>query len=217
MKKLILGTAVLAALLFGTIFIYAAPAENSISQEISEGKQLVDSRASCSSLSSGQLEAIGEYIMEQMHPGASHELMHQMMGIQDGTPEHEAVHIQMAEMMYCGNSAGTTANGLSYTGMMGGYMSEMMASMMGNGIYAGGMMGMMNGIGLGPMMANGVIGGMMDGIAPAVAGNSAVGYGMAGMMRGMGAMMNGNYAGMMGGGYASNGSSGSSGYGCGMH
>ena len=50
-------------------------------QEIKEAKSLIDSKADCKSLSDSQLEIIGEYEMELMHPGESHELMHQMMGL----------------------------------------------------------------------------------------------------------------------------------------
>ncbi|MDO8554171.1 MAG: hypothetical protein Q7S22_05165, partial [Candidatus Micrarchaeota archaeon] len=36
---------------------------------IEEGKILVQSKASCDNLGNEELEDIGEYLMEQMHPG----------------------------------------------------------------------------------------------------------------------------------------------------
>src|SRR3989338_7951541 len=45
-----------------------------------ETKKLIDSEISCKELSDEQLEEIGDYYMEQMHPGESHELMDGMMG-----------------------------------------------------------------------------------------------------------------------------------------
>ncbi|MFH1256768.1 MAG: hypothetical protein V1494_05765 [Candidatus Diapherotrites archaeon] len=136
MKKVLLGSTVLAVMLFSALLIFAGPTETGISQEIAEGKQLVDSGASCSSLNDGQLEAIGEYLMEQMHPGEAHELMHQMMGFEEGTPEHDAMHINMAEHMYCGNFTSTEYAG--YSGMMNGYGYSTPYGMMGvNGMMQG--------------------------------------------------------------------------------
>lgn len=45
-----------------------------------ETKQLIDSGIGCDKLTDEQLESIGEYYMEQMHPGEAHELMDNMMG-----------------------------------------------------------------------------------------------------------------------------------------
>ena len=46
--------------------------------EIAE--QLINESIPCSQLSEDQLEMIGDYVMEQMHPGEQHEIMDQMMG-----------------------------------------------------------------------------------------------------------------------------------------
>ena len=54
-------------------------------QEIKEAKSLIDSKVDCKNLSDSQLEIIGEYSMELMHPGESHEAMHKMMGIKEGS------------------------------------------------------------------------------------------------------------------------------------
>ena len=106
--------------------------------EIEEGRKLVESELSCDKLNDEQLEAIGEYYMEQMHPGEQHEAMNNMMKQMTGEKNEELMHINMARMMYC------TDNYMGYDGMMG----------------SGGMMGMM------PMMMNMMGGNMMSGQTP---------------------------------------------------
>src|SRR5574342_579414 len=121
MKKLL---GILVILLLAT---FAAAHEHE--DDIAEGKQLVDSKVPCDQLSDDQLEEIGEYLMEQMHPGEAHDQMHEMMGIKEDTPEHEQFHVHIAQMMYCNK------------GMMGGRMPMMRGGMMGPGMMYGGMMG----------------------------------------------------------------------------
>ena len=87
-----------------------------------ETKQFIDSGISCDKLTDEQLESIGEYYMEQMHPGESHEIMDQMMG-GEGSESLRQVHINMAKRLYCNENVG---------GMMG---------MMGNNMVGSGMMG----------------------------------------------------------------------------
>ena len=93
-----------------------------------ETKQLIDSGISCDKLIDEQLESIGEYYMEQMHPGEQHELMDKMMG-GDGSDTLKQMHIQMAKRLYCNEDVG---------GMMGGGMMNMM---MGGNMMGSGMMG----------------------------------------------------------------------------
>jgi len=81
-----------------------------------ETKQLIDSGISCDKLTEEQLEAMGGYYMEQMHPGEAHELMDQMMG-GEGSDTLKQMHIQMAKRLYCNEDIG---------GMMGGGMMNMM-------------------------------------------------------------------------------------------
>ncbi len=102
-------------------------------QEIKEAKSLIDSKASCKSLSDSQLEIIGEYEMELMHPGDSHELMHKMMGLKEGYEPEKQFHINMAKTIYCGET-----NAFGSGGMMGGGMISMM---MGGNMMNYGMMG----------------------------------------------------------------------------
>ena len=96
-------------------------------QEIKEAKSLIDSKADCKSLSDSQLEIIGEYSMELMHPGESHEAMHKMMDIKEGSEAEKQFHISIAKTIYCGESGE----------MMGGGMMNMM---MGGNTMGSGMM-----------------------------------------------------------------------------
>ncbi len=126
--------------------------------EFAEAQQLINSKVPCSQLNESQLSMIGDYYMEQMHPGAAHEYMDQMMG-GDGSAALEQMHINMAESFYCGTqnytgaASGNSASGESpYAdcGMMGsggcgsadGYAGRGGYGMMGAGY---GMMGYQNG------------------------------------------------------------------------
>ena len=85
-----------------------------------ETKQLIDSGISCDKLTDEQLEAIGEYYMEQMHPGEQHELMDKMMG-GDGSDTLKQMHIQMAKRLYCNEDVGGMMNMMMGNNMMGNY------------------------------------------------------------------------------------------------
>ena len=74
MKKTML--IVTAMLLFGLHMAIAITPN-----EIAEAKTLVNSKVDCKAMSDSQLEIIGEYYMEQMHPKESHELMHKIIWI----------------------------------------------------------------------------------------------------------------------------------------
>ena len=111
MKKIIFAMITVLLLSFGLV--------NAITpQEISEAKNLIDSKADCKSLSESQLEIIGEYYMEQMHPGEAHELMHRMMGLAEGSKAERDFHINMARTIYC--SEGKMMYGGMMNIMMGG-------------------------------------------------------------------------------------------------
>ncbi|TBR11120.1 MAG: hypothetical protein EPO62_02270, partial [Candidatus Nitrosotenuis sp.] len=109
-------------------------------QEINEAKSLIDSKANCKSLSDSQLEIIGEYYVEQMHPGEAHDLMHQMIGLKEGSEAEKQFHINMVRTMYC--DEGGMMGGQS-GGMMGGQSGGMMGGQSGGmmGGQSGGMMG----------------------------------------------------------------------------
>lgn len=122
MKKIIL------VLVIFLLVIAVVLAQESHDSEIEDGKKLVNSKISCDKLSNEQLEAIGDYYMEQMHPGEAHEIMDNMMGGK-GSNSLKQVHINMAKRLYCNDNVY-----IGY-GMMG----------------SGGMMGMMNMMGRGMM------------------------------------------------------------------
>src|SRR3989339_870163 len=88
-------------------------------QEIDEAKSLVDLNVDCKNLSDSQLEILGEYYMEQMHPGEAHELMHKMMGLQEGSEAEEQFHINMAKTIYCGEGGAMGSVSMMGNNMMG--------------------------------------------------------------------------------------------------
>src|SRR3989344_9199092 len=96
--------------------------------DFGETKQLIDSGISCDKLTDEQLESIGDYYMEQMHPNEAHEMMDQMMG-GEGSESLRQVHINMAKRLHCNEDVG---------GIMGGGMMNMM---MGNNMMGSGMIG----------------------------------------------------------------------------
>ena len=85
-----------------------------------ETKQLIDSGISCDKLTDEQLEAMGDYYMEQMHPGEAHEMMDQMMG-GEGSDTLKQMHIQMAKRLYCNEDVGGMMNMMMGNNMMGNY------------------------------------------------------------------------------------------------
>lgn len=95
-------------------------AEEDRGTEIQSGQAIVEAKTSCDVLTNDQLEAVGEYYMELMHPGALHDAMEQVMGLEEGTQEHKDFHIALGERMYCGVSNSSTSTGMrGYYGMMG--------------------------------------------------------------------------------------------------
>src|SRR3989338_6346773 len=113
------------SVLFFVVLINSVLAQEE--HDFTETKQIVDSGVSCSELTNEQLEEIGDYYMEQMHPGEAHEIMDNMMG-GEGSKSLKQVHINMAKRLYCNENVY-----IGY-GMMGsgGMMNMMGRGMMGN-------------------------------------------------------------------------------------
>lgn len=111
-------------LLFIVSFAYASI------DDFTRAEEIIKQKIACSELSSDELELIGDYYMEQMHPGELHEIMDARMG-GEGSETLRQVHINIARMFYCGDANAIPMN--------------MMSMMMGRGGY--GMMGMMQGTG----------------------------------------------------------------------
>lgn len=99
MKKIFLLGIIL--FLFGGIFVSA---EN---EDFSLGKELVLSKVSCDALTEEQLEDVGDYYMEQMHPGRWHEYMDLMMG-GEGSESLRQAHLAIARSFYCGDASAMT-------------------------------------------------------------------------------------------------------------
>ena len=100
--------------------------------DFAETKQLIDSRISCDKLADEQLEVIGDYYMEQIHPGEAHEIMDNMMG-GEGSESLKQVHINMAKRLYCNENIY-----IGY-GMMGsGGMMNAMNNFIGYGMMSEG-------------------------------------------------------------------------------
>jgi hypothetical protein len=100
-----------------------------------QAEAIINAEIPCNSLSEEQLEWIGDYFMEQMHPGEAHEVMDEMMG-GEGSESLRQMHIALAKRLYCNDYSGMAQYGMM--GMMGngrGMMGD------GSGGYGSGMMG----------------------------------------------------------------------------
>ncbi len=118
-------------------------------ESFEQAEQLIQQKGTCSELRDEQLELIGDYYMEQMHPDQQHEFMDEIMG-GEGSAQLRQVHINIARMFYCGDRTAMSAgmmNMMMGRGMMNyggiqnqGGLREMMG--FGSGYGAGyGMMG----------------------------------------------------------------------------
>jgi len=88
-------------------------------EDFTEAKQLINDNVSCDNLSDAQLEQLGDYYMEQIHPGDAHERMDAMMG-GEGSESLRLIHVNMGKRFYCGESTSTGMMGGSGFGMMSG-------------------------------------------------------------------------------------------------
>jgi hypothetical protein len=120
MKKSIMF---LAVFLFSLVMVVASG-----NHDFKETEKLIEQKISCSQLTEEQLEHIGDYYMEQMHPGEAHEAMDEMMG-GEGSESLRQVHINMGKAFYCGEH-----------GAMSGNMMDMMMGRSGGMMGSGGLM-----------------------------------------------------------------------------
>lgn len=129
------------------ILIISIASAYSHAEDFAEAKQIIDAKTPCSKLAESQLEVLGDYFMEQMHPGEVHEAMDKMMG-GEGSESLRQVHIAIAKRIYCNDASGMANYGM--TGMMKGGMTNMMSTnmmnfgMMGNYGYGFGYWGLIN-------------------------------------------------------------------------
>ena len=114
-------------ILFVTILIVAEAGLAIVNgeEDFSEAERIIKQKISCDNLTNDDLEILGDYFMEQMHPGELHEIMDERMG-GEGSLALKQAHINMGRIFYCGE------NQASYGGMMN--------TMMGRGtMYSSGM------------------------------------------------------------------------------
>ena len=118
---LILGIFVLFSLNFAFI---SAHGEDTFA----EAEEIIMQKISCDNLTENQLEILGDYYMEQMHPGELHEIMDERMG-GEGSESLKIVHINMGLAFYCGEHDSLSlgimntmmGRNMMYGGMMGNY------------------------------------------------------------------------------------------------
>ncbi len=125
------------------VFVFIIGIAHSHEDDLAEAKSLIDAKTPCSQLSESQLEIIGDYYMEQMHPGQAHEAMEEMMG-GEGSESLKLMHISMGKRLYCKDYTGAANYGMMGSGMMGmmnGGMIGMMGSQMMGANFGYGMMG----------------------------------------------------------------------------
>ncbi len=91
-------------------------------EDFAKAEELIKQKISCSELTDEQLELIGDYYMEQMHPGELHEIMDERMG-GEGSESLRQVHINIARAFYCGEHGAMPNNMMNImmgrSGMMG--------------------------------------------------------------------------------------------------
>ncbi|MFH1325374.1 MAG: hypothetical protein ABIH49_01215 [archaeon] len=98
-------------------------------ETFAEAESIIQQKISCDDITDEQLEILGDYYMEQMHPGELHEIMDERMG-GEGSESLRQVHINMGLAFYCGEH--DEFSGSMMNTMMG---RNMMYGMMGNYYY----------------------------------------------------------------------------------
>ncbi len=97
--------------------------------DLAEARKLIDAKTPCQDLTESQLEMIGDYYMEQMHPGESHQYMEEAMG-GEGSERLRLMHIAIAKKIYC-NDLDSPIN-YGFLGMGQGYGRGMMYGLAGD-------------------------------------------------------------------------------------
>ena len=113
--------------------------------DFSDAFEIIENNVACEDLSDDEFEHLGDYYMEQMHPGEAHVRMDQMMGGEDSESLRN-MHISMGKKFYCNNDEDYSGGGMMESGMMNN-------KMMSNGMMSGGMMGSIGSFGSGMMNA----------------------------------------------------------------
>lgn len=103
------------SLVFVLLFVFSFGLAYADAEDFTEAKELIDAKTPCSQLTEIRLEIIGDYLMEQMHPGEAHGAMDKMMG-GEGSESLRLMHIAMAKRLYCNDFSGMADYG--FGGMM---------------------------------------------------------------------------------------------------
>ncbi|HLC61873.1 MAG TPA: hypothetical protein VJI52_02555 [Candidatus Nanoarchaeia archaeon] len=126
--------------LISLMLVIFSAAAYSAEDEFAEAKSLIDTKTPCLQLSESQMELIGDYYMEQMHPGTAHTAMEQMMG-GEGSESLRLMHIAIAKRVYCNDYSSSANYGMMGFGMVGnrngGMMNMALSGMMGSGTMGG--------------------------------------------------------------------------------
>src|SRR3989344_4853704 len=105
-----------------TIQISAINSDDNHEEEIAKAKEIIKNKIQCDDLTLEQIEILGDYYMEQMHPGELHEIMDARMG-GAGSEQLQQTHIAIAGTFYCGEhtimGAGMMNTVMGRGGMMG--------------------------------------------------------------------------------------------------
>jgi len=96
--------------------------------DFSEAKNIIDKKIPLEDLTEVQLEQLGEYYMEQLHPGDAHERMDAMMGGK-GSESLRQMHINMGKNYY---NAILSGEDIPQGGMVGTGMGGMMGARIGD-------------------------------------------------------------------------------------
>ncbi len=128
-RSMILGIVVMMVVMAGVVSAHAAhPAHDTFEQ----AEALINAKIPCTDLNEDELAAVGDFLMEQMHPGEAHERMDEMMGGENSASLRQ-MHINMAKSQYCNESRTGMMSMMGGMGMMmgsSGWMIFMMAAMM---------------------------------------------------------------------------------------
>ena len=106
-------------LIYILIFVLSIGIVYPAADEFAEAKKIIDAKTPCSKLTESQLENLGDYLMEQIHPGQAHEVMDKMMG-GEGSESLRLMHIAMAKRLYCNDINDAVNYGTMGYGVMGG-------------------------------------------------------------------------------------------------
>ena len=87
----------------------------------SEAENIIEEQTPCDQLTTEQLDHLGDYYMEQIHPGGEHEIMDVMMG-GDGSDNLVRMHSIMAQRFYCNDDQKGALEGSILPKVIGGMM-----------------------------------------------------------------------------------------------